>query len=134
MSTLMPRQSECLDAIRSYERSYGYAPSYIEIAMMLGLKSTHQAWDLVDKLVKAGFINRRRYSARAIEPVRHELTTAERRARDARLLAALVAPTPDFSGYHCTGFRPLPSTAAIRDGGVERLHRSAADNFREARP
>lgn len=60
METLTPRQEECLRFIRAYVKRHGISPSYRELCVALGIKSTSQVCYIVDALTVAGYVRRER--------------------------------------------------------------------------
>ncbi|MBQ4899337.1 MarR family transcriptional regulator [Paenibacillus sp. Marseille-P2973] len=56
--TLTQRQSEALEIIKSFVAQNGYPPSIRELADQLGLQSSSTAFNLLDQLVRKGFINK----------------------------------------------------------------------------
>ncbi len=60
------RQMDVLQAIAEYWRDMGYAPSYREIALATGIKSSATIWTHVDNLEKAGFIEHDQSKPRAL--------------------------------------------------------------------
>jgi repressor LexA len=61
---LPPRQKEVLAFIARSTARHGYAPSTLEIAAVLGVKSTFAVRKHIDALVKKGMLNHQRGLAR----------------------------------------------------------------------
>lgn len=60
---MTPLQKAVLDFVKSYDKLYGYSPTYMEIAEACGLKSKSQVAGLADALVLKGYL--KKSSARA---------------------------------------------------------------------
>lgn len=56
MSDLTPRQTEAFHAIDSFIEENGRPPSFRELAVRLGLKSTHPAYRLAMVLYNQGYV------------------------------------------------------------------------------
>lgn len=72
MQTLTRSEKRVLDYIRSHVKSHGNeAPSYDEIARGLGLKTVSNIHAHVEKLVRKGYLKKKRHSGRSIEVTEH---------------------------------------------------------------
>lgn len=67
---LTPRQHDALTFLAEYTREHGYAPSFDEMAVALGLASKSGISRLLIGLEERGFIRRLSGRARAIEIIR----------------------------------------------------------------
>ncbi len=56
--SLTNRQSETLEVIKGFIDQKGYAPSVMEVAELLGLKSRSTAHSLVEQLVRKGYLTK----------------------------------------------------------------------------
>lgn len=61
------KQMECLRAIDTYVKSFGYPPSYSDLRISLNLASNSGVIRLIGQLQECGFINRLPYRRRALE-------------------------------------------------------------------
>lgn len=55
---LTRRQGEALEIIKSFVANNGYPPTVRELADQLGLQSSSTAFNLLEQLVRKGFINK----------------------------------------------------------------------------
>ncbi|MEK5162047.1 MarR family transcriptional regulator [Paenibacillus sp. FSL R5-0527] len=55
---LTRRQTEALEFIKSFVASKGYPPTIREMADHLGLQSSSTAFNLLDQLVRKGFVTK----------------------------------------------------------------------------
>lgn len=55
---LTKRQAEALQFIKSFVTSHGYPPTVREIGENLGLLSSSTAFNLLDQLVKKGYVSK----------------------------------------------------------------------------
>lgn len=65
------KQHEILTFIANYIESYGYSPSYQEIADGLGLKSKATVALHIKNLIDRGHLSKRFNSTRSLEVVKH---------------------------------------------------------------
>lgn len=63
---LTPRQADTLRAIVSYAAEYGQPPTMRELGEVLGIRSTNRIDELLNVLVRRGFITRRVGRARGL--------------------------------------------------------------------
>lgn len=55
---LTQRQTEALGIIKSFVANNGYPPTVRELADQLGLQSSSTAFDLLEQLVRKGFVSK----------------------------------------------------------------------------
>ena len=98
---LSPPQRACMDAIERYVAEHRCAPSYEEIAALIGRKSKSAAYRLVGELKQRGYVTTALGKERSLEIVAHPATHGSR----AFVLPSSVQATLDA---HCrmTGEHP----------------------------
>ena len=67
---LTKRQLDVFRMIDKHFQEHGTAPTYSEIKDALGLYSTSNAHDIVERLIERGYVRRRRLAARGLEIIR----------------------------------------------------------------
>ena len=70
------RQKELLDYVDSFIQEHGYGPSYREIMNAIGYKSVSTVAIHIDGLITKGFLRKTDNSARSLEVVTTNATTA----------------------------------------------------------
>ena len=70
------RQKELLDYVDGFIQEHGYGPSYREIMNAIGYKSVSTVAIHIDGLIAKGFLRKRDNSARSLEVVTTNPTTA----------------------------------------------------------
>jgi SOS-response transcriptional repressor LexA len=70
------RQKELLDYVDAFIQEHGYGPSYREIMNAIGYKSVSTVAIHIDGLIQKGFLRKRDNSARSLEVVTTNATTA----------------------------------------------------------
>lgn len=103
---LTRRQTEALEFIKSFIASKGYPPTIREMADHLGLQSSSTAFNLLEILVRKGFIKKGN-GPRELQIVGLE-TGAEKDREIARLREALIEAKGDFE--YILSWNSLPET------------------------
>lgn len=88
---LTKRQREILDFIESFIESYGYSPSFEEIARFFGYRSLATVHEHLANLERKGYIRKNYNESRSIELIRTEARMA---AMEIPLLGAVAAGEP----------------------------------------
>jgi len=70
------RQKELLDYVDAFIQEHGYGPSYREIMNAIGYKSVSTVAIHIDGLIAKGFLRKRDNSARSLEVVTTNVSTA----------------------------------------------------------
>jgi len=70
------RQKELLEYVDTFIQEHGYGPSYREIMNAIGYKSVSTVAIHIDGLIQKGFLRKRDNSARSLEVVTTNATTA----------------------------------------------------------
>jgi len=70
------RQKELLEYVDAFIQEHGYGPSYREIMNAIGYKSVSTVAIHIDGLISKGFLRKRDNSARSLEVVTTNATTA----------------------------------------------------------
>lgn len=65
---MTPRQRDVYLYVRFFWKQYGYAPSCLDIAQGLGLKSRNNILRIVDRLASLGILDKERYKKRTMKP------------------------------------------------------------------
>lgn len=66
MIGLTTRQSEVLDSIKDYTARFGFPPTVLELARLIGVTSPNAAADHINALKRKGYISVARGAARGI--------------------------------------------------------------------
>ncbi len=90
MPTLTKQQRGLLNFITKFNDKHGYSPSYREIMASLGYASTSTVALHVDSLVERGYLRKRKYASRTLEPV-----NADELLLSKRIAAATRDATPE---------------------------------------
>lgn len=88
---LTKRQREILDFIESFVESYGYSPSFEEIARFFGYRSLATVHEHLANLERKGYIRKSYNESRSIELIRTEARLA---AAELQLLGTVAAGEP----------------------------------------
>jgi len=89
---LTRRQREILDFIESFIQSYGYSPSFEEIAGFFGYRSLATVHEHLSNLERKGYIRRNYNESRSVEPL--EASRARAAASSVPLLGLVAAGGP----------------------------------------
>lgn len=89
---LTRRQREILDFIESFIQSYGYSPSFEEIAKFFGYRSLATVHEHLSNLERKGYIRRNYNESRSVEPL--EAARARVAAAELPLLGRVAAGQP----------------------------------------
>jgi repressor LexA len=89
---LTRRQREILDFIESFIQSYGYSPSFEEIASFFGYKSLATVHEHLSNLERKGYIRRNYNESRSVEPL--EASRPRAAASSVPLLGLVAAGAP----------------------------------------
>ena len=71
------RQKELLDYVDGFIQTHGYGPSYREVMNALGYKSVSTVAIHINGLITKGYLRKRDNSARSLEVVTTQVTSAE---------------------------------------------------------
>ena len=89
---LTKRQREILDFVESFIQSYGYSPSFEEIAKFFGYRSLATVHEHLSNLERKGYIRKNYNESRSVELLASQLPRAS--AAEVRLLGKVAAGAP----------------------------------------
>ncbi len=89
---LTKRQREILDFVESFIQSYGYSPSFEEIAKFFGYRSLATVHEHLSNLERKGYIRKNYTESRSVELLASQLPRAS--AAEVRLLGKVAAGAP----------------------------------------
>ncbi len=89
---LTKRQREILDFVESFIQSYGYSPSFEEIAKFFGYRSLATVHEHLSNLERKGYIRKNYNESRSVELLASQIPRAS--AAEVRLLGKVAAGAP----------------------------------------
>lgn len=113
MTTLTRTQRRVLAAIQEHLEQMGYAPSYRELQMAIGVNSASTITRAVDALAEKGFIARNPGRGRSIDVLRETRTPEERRQRALEALSVLYCDYLETKGIPEDAIPGIASDLAV---------------------